>query len=137
MSNGEIKHRMKIESIKSLNPFTKPLKPENGVFEFEVSQRDFESYKANPQYGDNAMRDINKQLSGSLELGSILDLLTEETQGEFVLKSIKPQIKTFTEYTDGKIMGEMVTKMVRGAAKELGKDPKKVCLLYSAGIIWN
>lgn len=102
------------------------IKPENGVFEFEVSQRDFESYKANPQYGDNAMRDINKQLSGGHELGTILDLLTEETQGEFILKSIKPQIRTFTESTDGKLMGEMVTMMVRGAAKELGKDPKKV-----------
>lgn len=91
------------------------------TFTFEVSQKEFEESRLRPQYGQSEVRDIVKQISSGTELGVILDYLTEETNGEFKLQSLKPaKKKDSPEPTHIPEADEMVENMISSAATQLG-----------------
>jgi hypothetical protein len=97
------------------------LADENQSVIFDVNQKDFEESKLHSRYKDNEPRDIIKQLCTGNELGVVLDLLTDETHGEFKLQKVSPTKKkdTFEPVNDPAI-DEMINGATSRVAKELG-----------------
>lgn len=88
---------------------------------FDVNQKDFEESRLHSRYAENEPRDIIKQLCTGNELGVVLDLLTDETNGEFKLQRVSATKKkdTFEPINDPGI-DKMISDAAERVAKELG-----------------
>ncbi len=107
--------------LKYLREQVSKLTDKNQPVVFEVNQKEFEENKLNPQYENNEPRDIIKQLCTGNELGVVLDLLTDETNGEFKLQNVNPRKKKDTfEPKNYPEIDEMISNATARVAKELG-----------------